>query len=125
MVSVDRTSVWPFDRRAVGIELVVSNVVWEFFSIRMEIDRYPTNVVFGGIGMSDFFAKSNLNLEHLICIHCIRALDDWDMFLCFPIGFLNKFSNFNQNVSSLFLFVTFYFRTSTYIILASIVTEGY
>jgi hypothetical protein len=114
MVRVDRTGVWPLDRRAMRVELVVPNMVREFLPFRMEIERYPTNVMFSGIGVSDLFAHSNFDLKHLVRIYFVRTLDNRNMFLCFPIGFLHKFSNLGQSTSSPFLLSALLYRPNLY-----------
>ena len=114
MVRVDRTGVWPLDRRAMCVELVVPNMVWEFLFFRLEIERYPTNVMFSGVGVRDLFAYSNFDLKYLVRIYFVRTLDNWNVFLCFPIGFLHKFSNFGQNTRSPFLFSALLYRPNLY-----------
>jgi len=49
VVRVDRALVRAGDGLAVGGEFEVAHLVGELFSLRMEIQRDPTDVVFGGI----------------------------------------------------------------------------
>jgi hypothetical protein len=55
----------------------------------MEKQRYPTDVVFSGVRVSNLFAYSNFNFEDFISFDRVRAFDYWHMLLHLPICFLN------------------------------------
>lgn len=100
MVGVDCACVGSLHRSTVSVEFVVADLVWELLSFRMEIEGYPSDVVFSRVGMSNLFADSNFHLEHLICLHSAWALYYGYVFFHFPICFLDYFSKFLQYFTS-------------------------
>jgi hypothetical protein len=89
MMSENRTGVWTLHGSAMRIKLVASYLIREFFAFGIEIKRYPTDVVLGGVRVRDFFAYGDLDFEKFVSLDCVCAFDDWRVFLHFPVCFLN------------------------------------
>jgi len=77
---------------AMRVEAAESDLVNEFFVIRLEKKLNPADMMFRGIGMRDLFAHRDGYQCSLIRLDRIRAFDDRDMLLLFPIGRLIKLS---------------------------------
>jgi len=69
-------------------ELVASYLVGEFFSFWIKIECYPADVVLGCVRMRNLFAHGNFDFRKFASTYCIRAFDNWNVFLQFPICLL-------------------------------------
>jgi len=81
MVSVYRTFIRPLHRFPVGGKLEVTYLVGKLFPVRLEVNRDPSDVVFGCIGMSYLFTQGHLHWEKLTAFHPVRTLYYRDMLL--------------------------------------------
>jgi len=88
VVSVDGTGIGAFNGFAVRVKLVVAYMVGKRFARGVEKQGYPANMMFRRVRVRHLFAQPHRHLKHFICFDRIRALDDRDMFLDFPISFL-------------------------------------
>ena len=88
VVGIDGTGIGAFNGFAVRVKLVVAYMVGKRFARGVEKQGDPANVMFRRVRMRHLFAQPHCHLEHFICFDRIGALNDGDMFLDFPIGFL-------------------------------------
>ena len=56
----------------------------------MKVNVDPADVMFGLIGMGDFFPDGHFDLEEFPLLDLLRRVNDWDVLFLFPIRRLKQ-----------------------------------
>jgi len=92
VIGIHGASVGSVNGFPMGTKFEGSNVIRELLTLRLEKDLDPANVVFSGIGMGDFLAEGDLNVEKCPGSHTVRTFNYRYMFFLFPVSFLEMFT---------------------------------
>ena len=79
-MSIDRPLVGAIHRLSVGAKFDVGDLESEFVTVRLKIELYPPDMVFGRVGMGDFFSQSYGHIKEFIRIYPVRTFDNRNVF---------------------------------------------